>query len=66
MTKRNTAKVFQNKSNLQMHRMKIWGNKVVAENNKVLKKENDMAEKSKDFFYVLNLRFWGRCTWRSG
>ena len=46
MTKRNTAKVFyENKSNLQMHRMKIWGNKVVAENNKVLKKENSMAEK---------------------
>ena len=46
MTKRNTAKVFyENKSNLQMRRMKIWGNKVVAENNKVLKKDNDMAEK---------------------
>ena len=46
MTNRNTAKVFYgNESNLQMHRMKIWGNKVVAENNKVLKKENDMAEK---------------------
>ena len=60
MTKRNTAKVFyENKSNLQMRRMKIWGNKVVAENNKVLKKENKWHGKKIK-------RLLGRCTWRSG
>ena len=70
MTNRNTvnsqsagAKVFMRragifgKSNLHMHRMKIWGNKVLAENNKV-KKDNGIAPKWNDFFYVLKKKFW--------
>ena len=36
--------------------MKIWGNKVLAENNKV-KKDNGMASKSNNFFYILNKKY---------